>query len=189
MQANELYLKQTQPHQHPLPKVLEIGFGLGINFRATLENCLNRGVFFEYISYEGFPVERATLASVEAPISHNGWVVWEEILSRWPANPTQTLTLSGNWGHLEIRFEDVSRAEYSSNWASAIYLDPFSPAVNPEPWRLPVLQKLCASAQQGAYLATYSAAGQFRRDLGEAGFAVRKVPGVGKKHWTVAQRL
>ncbi len=189
MQANELYLKQTQTHQHPSPKVLEIGFGLGFNFRATLENCLNRGVVFEYLSYEAFPVERKTLELLETPISPPAQTIWRALLARWPAVPVASVGLRGNWGQLEIRFVDATSAEFSAGWASAIYLDPFSPEVNPEPWRLPVLRKLYSSAQLGAYLATYSVAGQFRRDLGEAGFAVQKVPGIGKKHWTLAQRL
>ncbi len=189
MQANELYLKLTQTHRHPSPKVLEIGFGLGFNFRATLENCLNRGVAFEYLSYEGFPVEREALASLETPISQPAQAIWKALLASWPTAPVRSVGLEGHWGQLEIRFEDVTSAEYPAAWASAIYLDPFSPEVNPEPWRPPILRNLYASAQPGAYLATYSVAGQFRRALGEAGFAVRKVPGMGKKHWTLAQRL
>ncbi len=189
MQANELYLKQTQTHRHPSPKVLEIGFGLGFNFRATLDNCLIRGVAFEYLSYEAFPLEPKILASLETPISPPAQKVWQALLARWPAVPVASVSLRGDWGQLEVRFVDVTRAELPTGWASAIYLDPFSPRVNPEPWRLPVLRKLHASAQLEAYLATYSAAGQFRRDLVEAGFVVRKVPGIGKNHWTLAQRL
>lgn len=189
MQANELYLKLTRTHQHPSPRVLEIGFGLGFNFRATLENCLNRGVAFEYLGYEAFPVERKTLELLEASISPPAQTIWRALLARWPTLPVPSVFLHGEWGRLQIRFEDAAYAEYPTAWASAIYLDPFSPEVNPEPWRPPVLRKLYLSAQPGAYLATYSVAGQFRRDLGEAGFAVQKVPGIGKKHWTLAQRL
>ncbi|WP_337868247.1 tRNA (5-methylaminomethyl-2-thiouridine)(34)-methyltransferase MnmD [Meiothermus sp.] len=189
MQANELYLKLTQTHRHPSPRVLEIGFGLGFNFRATLENCLSRGVAFEYLSYEAFPVDRKTLALLRTPISPPAQAIWKALLARWPAQAVPSVVLAGEWGRLEIRFEDVTHAEYPLAWASAIYLDPFSPEVNPAPWGLDNLRRLYASARQGAYLATYSVAGQFRRALGEAGFAVQKVPGIGKKHWSQAQRL
>lgn len=188
MQANELYLKLTQTHRHPSPKVLEVGFGLGINFRATLENCIERGVYLEYLSYEGFPVLRETLASVKVALSPPAQGVWADVLAHWPKEPHAPLRLKGYWGWLEVRYEDVATAQLPSGWATALYLDPFSPRVNPEPWQPGVLQKLFRAAQGGARLATYSVAGRFRRDLAAAGFSVGRVPGVGKKAWTLAVR-
>jgi len=189
MQANELYLKLTQTHQHSSPRVLEIGFGLGVNFRATLERCVQRGVYFEYLSYEGFPVSRETLTLVEVPLSPPAQAVWEDLLTHWPSYPQAPLVRRGPWGSLEVRYENVVTAAYPSDWASAIYLDPFSPRVNPEPWRPAVLHQLLASARPAAYLATYSVSGRVRRDLQTAGFAVKKVRGVGKNEWTQGQRL
>jgi len=190
MQARELYLKLTQTHLHPNPRVLEIGFGLGVNFRTTLQNTMERGVKLEYLSYELFPVDRSLLESVEVPLGV-AEKIWSELFVRWPyplPSTAHPLSLSGDWGSLEICFGDVTKTDFPLNWASAIYLDPFSPRVNPEPWRPEVLKKLYQSAQAGAYLATYSVAGQFRRDLGRAGFEAVRVPGVGKRAWTLGQK-
>ncbi|RTH19569.1 hypothetical protein CSW41_03795 [Thermus scotoductus] len=43
--------------------------------------------------------------------------------------------------------------------------------------------------RRGGRLATYSAQGVFRRALKEAGFALHRVPGVGKREWTVGIAL
>jgi tRNA U34 5-methylaminomethyl-2-thiouridine-forming methyltransferase MnmC len=190
MQANELYVKLTQTHLHPNPTVLEIGFGLGMNVRATLQNALGRGVRFEYTSYEGFPVSGEVLASVGVELSPQAQQVWSELLDAWPNidPPPPALQLSGDWGRLEIRFVDVLGAAFPLNWASAIYLDPFSPEVNPEPWSIEVGARLFAAARAGARLATYSVAGLVRRNLIAAGFRVQKQPGMGKKQWLLGQR-
>lgn len=187
MQANELYLKQTQTHLHPSPRVLEVGFGLGVNFCATLENCLGRGAYLEYLSYEAYPVSRQVLASVKRPLSVSAQRVWASILDGWPAQPGGPLCLEGAWGRLEVRYEDVAQALFPTDWASAVYLDPFSPKVNPEPWQLEVLKKLFLATKGGAWLTTYSVAGSFRRALAASGFKVSRVPGIGKKAWTVAE--
>lgn len=187
MQANQLYLQLTQTHQHPAPRVLEVGFGLGVNFRATLENCLGRGVYLEYLSYEADPVSKEVLAAVEVPLSAAAARVWAGVLEGWPAN-SRLLCLEGAWGRLLVRFEDVTQTLFPTDWASAVYLDPFSPKVNPEPWQPQVLKRLFLATQGGGWLATYSAAGGFRRALAAAGFRVRRVPGIGKKAWTVAER-
>ncbi|MCS7067736.1 MAG: tRNA (5-methylaminomethyl-2-thiouridine)(34)-methyltransferase MnmD [Meiothermus sp.] len=188
MQANELYLKQTQTHRHSSPHVLEIGFGLGVNFRAALDNCVQRGVPLAYLSYEFLPVSREVLTSVEVPLGPQSQPVWAALLTHWPPRPRLPLVLEGFWGRLEVRREDVTAAEFPARWASAVYLDPFSPEVNPEPWQEPVLRRLFEAVQPGGYLATYSVAGQVRRGLEAAGFSVKKVPGVGKKAWTQARR-
>ncbi|RDI94839.1 methyltransferase [Meiothermus sp. QL-1] len=186
-QANALYLRQTRTHLHPAPRVLEVGFGLGVNFRATLEDCLGRGARLSYLAYEAFPVEAEVLEGLELPLDEGAQAVWAQVRAAW--RPWEgPLVLLGEWGRLEVRFEDVRQARLPLGWASAIYLDPFSPRVNPEPWQPEVLRALFEAAAPGAYLATYSVAGQLRRGLLAAGFRVEKVPGVGKKAWTVARR-
>lgn len=187
MQARELYLKLTQTHLHPCPRVLEVGFGLGVNFRTSLQDCLGRGARLEYQSYELFPVEKALLESIQVPLSAQAEPIWQALLSAWPgAVQRKMLGLEGDWGSLSIHFADVTTVDFPENWATAVYLDPFSPRVNPEPWGRGVLAGLYGACQPGAYLATYSVAGQFRRDLNTAGFKVQRVPGLGKKQWTRA---
>jgi len=204
LQATELYLKLTGTHQHSSPRVLEVGFGLGVNFRVTLQDAINRGVRLAYLSYESLVVSRKVLESVPVALSPRAQAVWQALLEAWPdqqpaerlqqpAEPTNPrpapITLEGEWGSLEIRLEDVTRAGFPGGWATAIYLDPFGADVNPEPWSPQVLQKLYAAAQPGACLATYSVAGPLRRGLEEAGFAVQKVdlreylPQAKKRFW------
>jgi tRNA U34 5-methylaminomethyl-2-thiouridine-forming methyltransferase MnmC len=60
-----------------------------------------------------------------------------------------------------------------------------SAKVNPEAWEPPVLQRLRQALRPRGRLATYSAQGAFRRALQGAGFSVHRVPGVGKREWTV----
>ncbi|HEU4740703.1 MAG TPA: tRNA (5-methylaminomethyl-2-thiouridine)(34)-methyltransferase MnmD [Meiothermus sp.] len=190
MQANELYLKLTKTHEHPGPRVLEIGFGLGVNFRATLQSAVERGVRLEYLSYELFPVPARVLEAVRVCLLPEAAGVWSELLESWPRTPiSDPYTLRGDWGRLEVRFEDVTQADFPHNWATALYLDPFSPEVNPEPWSLEVMKKLYRAAQPEARLATYSVAGSVRRDLARAGFQVERVPGVGKRAWTQAVKF
>ncbi|MGK0620186.1 MnmC family methyltransferase, partial [Meiothermus cerbereus] len=53
------------------------------------------------------------------------------------------------------------------------------------PWSVPVLKKLHQALRPYGRLATYSAQGAFRRALREAGFALHRVPALGKREWTV----
>ena len=145
----------------------------------ALESALLRGVRLSYLAVEREPLPRELLAQIPLPLPR-AEEVFADLLRAWPIPSFQ-----GPWGELRVLFLDVREAVLPSCWATAVYLDPFSPKANPEAWSLPVLLKLRKSLKRGGRLATYSALGAFRRALREAGFAVHRVPGVGKREWTV----
>ncbi len=73
--------------------------------------------------------------------------------------------------------------------ADAWFLDGFSPARNPGLWSRPLLAEVARHTAAGGSFATYSAAGQVRQALAEAGFAVERVPGYGRKRHMTRGRL
>lgn len=182
-QARRLYLERTLTHLHPAPRVLEVGLGLLVNFRVTLESALARGVRLRYLAVEKEPLPPELLAQVPLPLPR-AEAIFAEILQGWPGE-----RFAGPWGELRVLFGDVREVPLPRGWATAVYLDPFSPKANPEAWSLPVLQKLRHALRRGGRLATYSAQGAFRRALRAAGFALHRVPGVGKREWTVGIAL
>jgi len=65
--------------------------------------------------------------------------------------------------------------------ADAWYLDGFAPRANPDMWTPALFQHMRRLSAPGARFATFTAAGDVRRGLAEAGFAVGKAPGFGRK--------
>jgi len=61
------------------------------------------------------------------------------------------------------------------------FLDGFSPAKNPEMWQPHVLAEVARLSRGDATFATYTVAGEVRRGLEAAGFAVEKAAGFGRK--------
>jgi len=62
-----------------------------------------------------------------------------------------------------------------------VFLDPFSPKKNPELWTTEFFKKIYKVMKPNSKLATYSCAGQVRRNLKEAGFQVKDGPCIGRK--------
>lgn len=74
--------------------------------------------------------------------------------------------------------------------ADAWFLDGFSPAKNPELWSAELMAHVGTHTATGGTAATYTAAGFVRRGLADAGFAVERVAGYGRKrHMTRAVRV
>jgi tRNA U34 5-methylaminomethyl-2-thiouridine-forming methyltransferase MnmC len=174
-QARHVFVEGTDTHTHPTPRVLEIGFGVGVNFRATLTDAARRGVPLEYVAYEFDPATSEVLRAVAEGNEGAEHPAWTALLEGWPTLPT--LTVEAEQVRLTVHFLDVLTADLPQAWASALYLDGFSPDRNPEVWTPEVAARLAGALAPGGILATYSAAGRVRRALAAAGLSVEKRAG------------
>ena len=166
--------------------VAELGFGTGLNIAALLmlwRDHAYPGARLSLFSIEGFPLSRD-----EAARALSAWPELEPatraLLAVWPpATPgMHRLDLPTFNATLDLAVGPVEQG--LSNWtgaADAWFLDGFSPATNPDMWSPAVMTQVAALSRPGARLATFTVAGAVRRGLTEAGFAVDKRPGHGRK--------
>ena len=176
-QARQVFVQGSGTHLHPAPRVLEVGFGLGQNFRETLRATTSRPL--HYLAYEFDPLPAEVLREVAAPDPLATHPAWAALLDRWGQSISMVepfeMTMPGLT--LDLRREDATLAALPTDWASAVYLDGFSPDVNPEVWEGGFLAQLAQSLRPGGVLVTYSAAGYVRRGLQAAGLTVERRPG------------
>ena len=90
---------------------------------------------------------------------------------------------------LSLHVGDASALPLARAAFEAVYLDAFSPPVNPECWTPAFLAALHATLRPGGTLVSYCVRGEVRRALEAAGFAVERLPGPpGKRHTLRARR-
>lgn len=185
-QARHVFLEGSQTHTHPAPRVLEIGFGLGLNFLTSLADAHERGVPLEYRAIELAPQPRELLAQIAVDHPGSRLPLWRALLTVWPHGADE-LEVAGR--HLAVDIGDATVLALPQGWASAIYLDGFSPAVNPELWSEAFIARLAEALAPGGWIVTYSAAGDVRRAFEAAGLAVERRSNVaGKREYLAAQR-
>lgn len=182
-QAREVFVRGSGTGAHPAPRVLEIGFGLGLNFRATLADTARRGVPLDYLAYEFDPLPAQTLREVASGAEAEHDPLWLALLAAWEGGrghgPEGREEIEAQVGarRVRVRLADAQQAEFPARWASALYLDGFSPAKNPELWTPELIARLAQALAPGGVLSTYSAAGRVRRALEAAGLSVERRPG------------
>ncbi|ANE43803.1 tRNA (5-methylaminomethyl-2-thiouridine)(34)-methyltransferase MnmD [Deinococcus puniceus] len=174
-QARHVFVEGTGTHLHPAPRVLEIGFGVGVNFRATVMDTALRAVGLEYVAYEFDPAPIDVLRAVAEGNEGAEHPAWLALLEGWGSE--STVHVQAEHVRLTVHFMDVLTAELPQAWASALYLDGFSPDRNPEVWTPEFTVRLAAALAPGGVLSTYSAAGRVRRALAGAGLSVEKRTG------------
>jgi tRNA U34 5-methylaminomethyl-2-thiouridine-forming methyltransferase MnmC len=168
-------------------RIGELGFGTGLNVLATqaLWQAAGRPGTVQVTSFEGFAMTPGDMERALAAFPVLG-----------PLVPALLATVLTGSGQLEPGFAvtiipgDVR--ETLPRWPERVeawYLDGFAPARNPEMWESSVLRAVADRLEPGGTLATYTAAGQVRRDLAAAGLEVERVHGYGRKrHMTLARK-
>ncbi|WP_166651894.1 tRNA (5-methylaminomethyl-2-thiouridine)(34)-methyltransferase MnmD [Roseateles toxinivorans] len=178
--------------------VLETGFGLGLNFLCTWaawEGDAQRCEQLNFVSVEAYPVAAADLLrSVQSLAAMDGDQA--PLLARVQVLAAELAAAWSEWspGLHEIRFADgrvqlilavgqvlPMLARLSSCQADAVYLDGFTPALNPDMWSTDTLTAMARLCQPGATVASYSVALAVRETLQSLGFTVKKRPGLPPK--------
>ena len=174
--------------------IAETGFGAGLNFLATWDlwrRTAAPGGFLHFVSVEGYPLARADLARALAP--------WTELapmaaalIDVYPPPVAGFHPLSFDNGRVRLTLlygeAAAALAELSAR-VDAWYLDGFAPDRNPEMWRDEVMAEIARLSAPGARLASFTVAGEVRRQLQAHGFAVEKAPGFGPKRECLRARF
>ncbi|WP_300381801.1 tRNA (5-methylaminomethyl-2-thiouridine)(34)-methyltransferase MnmD [Henriciella sp.] len=165
----------------------ELGFGTGLNFLATWQawqqSQRGKRAWLHFVSFEGYPLDREEAARALA-----SWPELEDLsqrlLAKWPvrAHGVQRLVWPGDHLTLTLHTGDIEEMLPGAVLrANAWFLDGFSPARNEDMWAPTLWPMVRQRCEEGAIAATFTVAGAVRRGLAEAGFAVEKKPGFGRK--------
>ena len=174
--------------------VAELGFGTGLNILALLD--LWRRTRPPGGHLHVFSVEAHPFSADDATRALSRWPEIDDVarllLSRWPgrARGFHRVDMPELGASLDVAIMDVARALQTwSGPADAWFLDGFAPSRNPEMWRPEVLELVAARSAPGARIASFTVAGQVRRDLAEAGLEVERMPGFGRKRHRLEARV
>lgn len=171
--------------------VLEIGFGLGLNFLLTARCVLQTSAKLHYTALENAPISKDTFNSLNYQSIES-----LEHFTNATAEIFQTLSSEPHANHqfteqiiLDVHRSDALTTPLKANHFDAIYLDAFSPDANPELWSPTFLKKLFHALKPDGIVSTYCVKGVVRRAFIEAGFKLRKMPGPpGKREVLVGWR-
>lgn len=206
--GNQLRIRWSEKNQslQDIPFVIfETGFGLGVNFFATLQELYSLHAndhippMLHFISVERYlpskvDFERSWLQMIqfiqEPPVKIFSQNIFKDLLSQWPNSPGDyRINLFSGKVQLRLIVEDIQIAleqllvekTISKLVFDAVYLDGFSPSKNPEMWTTSVFKKIAGLCHSKSTVSTWAVSGGVKRGLLEAGFNIHKKPGFSAK--------
>lgn len=175
-------------------RICELGFGSGLNVLAAWRAWRQTRAPHAYLhicSVEAFPLARADAARALAAFPEVADLT-DALLARWPvrAYAPQRLWFEADGFALTLYTGEAEqilpRVEGSFD---AWFLDGFAPARNGAMWSEAIFREVTRLSAPGARLATFTVAGDVRRGLERAGFAVERKPGFGSKRERLEARF
>lgn len=160
-------------------RVLEIGFGTGLNFLLTKIFMEERNEKLFYHTLEPFPLPSGLLKKINY-IEKLGEGYRNIFDNSHRSRPNETVNLNEKITFLrsDLTLESI---KFSKKY-DVIYFDAFAPSRQPEIWEKENLKKIYSHMNLNSILVTYCSSGQFKRDLRGVGFDVDVLPGpVGKR--------
>jgi tRNA U34 5-methylaminomethyl-2-thiouridine-forming methyltransferase MnmC len=154
----------------PEIRVLEMGFGTGVNALLTALEADRRQVSVHYTALEKFPLpksltEKLNYADLDADLFRRlHAAAWER-----PERLTPYFTLQ----KIQTDFNDYA---YPGPY-DVVYYDAFAPDKQAEVWSPAIFERIRAAMNPGGILTTYCAKGSIRRRMQQAGFQVERIPG------------
>ena len=165
-------------------KILEVGFGTGLNAILTFPFALAQKAFVQYDTLEKYPLTQ----EVVEQLHFEKFILNPELLDYYkqmhaaPWNQPVDLIPYFSLQKIHETLEEFSSPDA---YYDVVYFDAFAPEKQPELWTEEVFAKLYKAVRPGGVLVTYCAKGAFKRNLKAAGFIVEALPGPpGKREMT-----
>jgi len=180
--------------------VLEIGFGLGLNFLLAADCAANQGTSLEYIAVENKLLPTTLLQSLryDRHLQHPAlcerlydFLASSEATAADNATNPHKATISENitLQLLESLNDVQAMSAAKDKRVDVLFLDAFSPDCNQACWTDDIFDTYTRLLSESGLLTTYSAKGRIRRQLIARGFHVERLPGPpGKREFLRATR-
>ena len=174
-------IERASATKRPWFTIAELGFGSGLNFSVSADEIVGKtDKILHFISIEANPLTPKDWHKVAAlrPHSVTAQALAESplpLLTGWHRRSMHQgrVQLSVFHGDVEDGLRDL--ADFQQQPVDAWFLDGFTPTKNPLMWQPSVLSGVARLSRRGTTVATFTSAGQIRRDLAERGFAMTKV--------------
>ncbi|MFH0867009.1 MAG: tRNA (5-methylaminomethyl-2-thiouridine)(34)-methyltransferase MnmD [Bacteroidota bacterium] len=155
-------------------RILEIGFGTGLNALLTFVELSGEKIFCEYTGIELYPVPEEIYSKLNYPAVLD--IPDKSFLALHRCDWNEKIRISDFFSIYKIQIS-ARNMKINKSYYDLVYFDAFGPDKQPEMWTEEVFRKISDSLKMGGILTTYSTKGSVKRIVKASGFSIEKLPG------------
>ena len=179
-EAQHVFLQMGLKHQLERSstkeiKILEIGFGTGLNAFLTLLEAIEQDLRIHYVGVEAYPVKPEELVALNFADNSEKKDASELFKNLHEIAWNREVDITSNF-RLNKRQQNFTEISDQTTF-DIVYFDAFGPRVQPELWTEDIFLKMYTALKPSGILVTYSAKGAVRRAMQAVGFEVERLPG------------
>lgn len=171
--------------QKKIIRILELGFGTGLNAFLSYIESKNRDIRIYYTGLEKYPLPTGLIEKLNyEKLNPQENEIYPE-MHRCAWNIPVRITPEFILEKINVDFSDFDfRGTYD-----VVYYDAFAPDKQTSVWTQEIFDNLFSCMDSGGILTTYCAKGNVRRMMMQSGFKVERIPGPpGKRQMLRAQK-
>lgn len=168
------YYRNNTPVPSGCLRILEAGFGTGLNAYLTLVHASAQEMTVIYHSLEKYPLtpEEAAQLNYTEYIPNS----CPEHFNQLHETPWETLTEITPGFSLYKHRQDLRDTHFPPEF-DIVFFDAFNPGVQPHLWTAEVFRQFFAALKPGGILVTYCVKGIVKQALRKVGFTLKRLPG------------
>ncbi|HXH99036.1 MAG TPA: tRNA (5-methylaminomethyl-2-thiouridine)(34)-methyltransferase MnmD [Sphingobacteriaceae bacterium] len=165
------YLAQSQATDI---KILEVGFGTGLNFLLSAHFCTENNIRLDYTGIEAYPLTHKMITET----GYGDYIpdeIWMNFILKYQEALTQEVSI--NHGCNLFIAKDKLLDFSTQIRYDILYFDAFAAIHQPEMWEQETLSHAAALLKPGGLFVTYAITGNLKRTMKSLNFSVEKAPG------------
>ena len=171
-------------------RILEVGFGTGLNFLLSANYCSSNEIYLDYTGIEAYPLSLEMIGDTayHQYLSEELWQTFLENYKMLLRHEVDEVELNP-YSKLSIACTKLQTFE-TEKYFDIIYFDAFAAARQPEMWTHESLAHVCQYLESGGVFVTYAITGNLKRSMKALGFSIEKAIGApGKREMLRAVKL
>jgi len=154
--------------------ILEVGFGTGLNFLLSADECTGKDIRLEYTGVEAYPLSGEMIRQTGYD-EYTSAELWQKFIDSYANLLVSEVALNPGC-QLQIAHRRLSDFR-SGKQFDIIYFDAFAVARQPEMWDEQAINHTIQFLKPGGIFVTYAITGNLKRILTALGCKVEKAPG------------
>jgi tRNA U34 5-methylaminomethyl-2-thiouridine-forming methyltransferase MnmC len=161
-------------------RVLEIGFGTGLNALLTAIYAINNHKHIEYYTIEKSPLAIGLISK----LSFANHLKSDDLLFKkiHKAAWNKLTKINSHFSICKIQMDIIVPQKELNKEIDIVFFDAFAPSKQIEIWDVKIFKNIFNSLNYNGMLVTYSSAGLVKDALRSAGFVVKRLAGPPGKH-------